>query len=588
LKLSPIPDWGSPRRVALGAFALWVLSLAAALPALPRLARSLGDTDDAMRLTMVRELASGRGWFDQKLERLQPPQGVYMHWSRLVDGAEAGLLQLFGAVLAPDRAEIAMRLAWPLLWALPVSVAVLLLARRLGGGRAVFLGMVSAAISFHASGEFAAGRVDHHAVQIACCLAAVAAGVARRPAWRAAAVCGLATALGLAVGLEALPFLALVGAGWGLSWAFGRTEGRIVAAYGAALAAGALGLHAVQTPPDRWLTPACDALAINLAAGLAAAGAGLCLAAVLGARAGRAARLALLALAVAAAGAAYLAIAPLCLHGPMAAIDPTLRVLWLDRIREMAPWLTLLGQDPGQALSLAAPALAGLAGWAWLARRRELRANPAWRLLGALLIVSIPFSLEASRYGQYALWFAAPLTAAAAVDLAEVAVRGLMIPAVLGLVALTTLPGEAAGRLAAGQGVPASLSAAGPDSACSDNRAFQRLAGLPPGLVLSEIDAGPYVLAETPDAVVQAPYHRMGWGIAAARAALGAPPAEAEAQVRALGVRYIANCPAHAGQSDRESLAAESLQRTLDAGRAPPWLEPLSPPGEPVQVYRLR
>lgn len=588
MKLSPIPDWGSPRRLALGALVVWALSLLAAAPALPRLARSLGDTDDAMRLTMVRDLASGRGWFDQKLDRLQPPQGVYMHWSRLVDGAEAGLLKLFGAVLAPDRAEIAMRVAWPLLWALPVSVAVLLLARRLGGGRAVFLGLVAAAVSFHASGEFAAGRIDHHAVQIACCLLAVAAAVACRPAGRWAAACGFASALGLAVGLEALPFLALVGAAWGLSWAFGRTAGRLLAAYGAALGLGALGLHALQSPPGRWFTPACDALAINLAAALAVAGLGVCLAAALGARAGRAARLALLALAAAAAVATYLAIEPLCLHGPMAAIDPTLKAVWLDRIREMAPWLTLLGQDPGQALALAAPALAGLAGWAWLARRPEARANPAWRLLGALLIVAIPLSLEASRYSQYALWFAAPLAAAAAADLAEAAARGLMIPAVLGLVALTTLPGVAAGRLSAGRGPASGPSAAGPDHACSDSRAFRRLAALPPGLVLSEIDEGPYVLAETPDAVVQAPYHRMGWGIAAARAALGAPPPLAEAQVRALKVRYIVDCPAHAAQSDRESLAAGSLQRTLDAGRVPPWLEPLSPPDEPLQVYRLR
>jgi hypothetical protein len=272
----------------------------------------------------------------------------------------------------------------------------------------------------------------------------------------------------------------------------------------------------------------------------------------------------------------------------MAAIDPALKAVWLDRIREMAPWLTLLGQDPGQAIALAAPALAGLAGWAWLARRPELRANPAWRLLGALLVVSIPFSLEASRYAQYALWFAAPLTAAAAVDLAEVALAGLMIPAVLGLVALTTLPGAAAGRLAAGRGLANGLSTAGADHACTDNRAFQRLAGLPRGLVLSEIDEGPYVLAETADAVVQAPYHRMGWGIAAARAALGAPAPEAEARVRALRVNYIVNCPAHAGQSDRETLAPDSLQRTLDAGRVPPWLEPLSEPAEPLQIYRLR
>jgi len=461
------------------------------------------------------------------------------------------------------------------------------LARRLGGGRAVFLGVVAAAVSFHASGEFAAGRVDHHAVQITCCLLALAAAV-QAPAARWAASCGLASALGLAVGLEALPFLGLAGAALALAWAFGRSPGRALAAYGAALGLGALTLHGLQTPPDRWLTPACDALAINLAAGLGAAGAGLALAAALGARAGRLVRLALLGAVAGAAAAVYLDLEPLCLHGPMAAIDPVLKAAWLDRIREMAPWLTLLAQDPGQAIGMAAPALAGLAGWAWLGRRPQMRADPAWRLLGAVLLTAMALGLEASRYLQYALWVAAPLAAAGAADVAAVAVGGLMVPAVLGLVALTTLPGAAAARLARGSvgGAPAARAAL--DLACTDHRALQPLARLSPGLVLSEIDEGPYILADTRHSVLQAPYHRMGFGIAAARAALGAAPDKTQARLRALGVTYVVDCPAHAGQADRGQAGPASLQAALDAGRAPVWLEPLSRPAEPLQIYRVR
>jgi hypothetical protein len=106
--------------------------------------------------------------------------------------------------------------------------------------------------------------------------------------------------------------------------------------------------------------------------------------------------------------------------------------------------------------------------------------------------------------------------------------------------------------------------------------------------VLSEIDEGPYILADTPDAAVEAPYHRMGWGIKEARAALAAPPAEAERRVRALKVTYVLNCAAHARQSDRKSLSADSLQKTLDVGQVPAWLEPLSQPQEPLQIFRVR
>ena len=36
-------------------------------------------------------------------------------------------------------------------------------------------------------------------------------------------------------------------------------------------------------------------------------------------------------------------------------------------------------------------------------------------------------------------------------------------------------------------------------------------ATLQPGLVLSEIDLGPYILARTPHSVLNAPYHRMSF-----------------------------------------------------------------------------
>jgi hypothetical protein len=574
--------------LALGALIVWLISFLATIPAIPRLLRTVGDTDDALRLTMVRDLAGGRGWFDQRLSRLQPPQGLYMHWSRLVDGAEAALLKLFATVLPADQAEMAMRMTWPVLWVLPLTAAVLLIARRLGGGRAVFMAIVTAALSFHASGEFTPGRIDHHGVQITCCLLALAAA-AQRPAGVAwAAACGLASALGLAVGLEALPFLALIGATLGCWWAFGHRSGRVLAGYGAALGGGVLALHALQTPPERWMTPACDALAINLVAGLGVTGAGLCAAAMLGARWGRPARLGMLGVVGILAAAVYLAVEPLCAHGPMAALDPELKAVWLANVREMTPWLVLIGRDPALAVAMAAPAVMGMAGWLWLGRRADIRANPAWQLTGVLLFASLPLTLQAGRYIQYSVWFAAPVTAAALVDFADVLLAGLMVPTVLIFAAATMVPGLAIGRLGAGQGHRPGLGGATAADHCTDTRALQPLAKLPPGLVLSEIDEGPYILADTPDAALQAPYHRMGWGIKEARAALGAPPAEAERRVRALKVTYVLNCAAHARQSDRRSLSADSLQKTLDVGQVPAWLEPLSQPREPLQIFRVR
>lgn len=100
--------------------------------------RSLGDTDDALRLVLVRDLLAGRAtWFDLHIARLQPPLGLDMHWSRLVDGGQAALQSLFRLVLPPGQAETAMRLTWPLLWVAPVVWPTLAVAKRLGGRTAI-------------------------------------------------------------------------------------------------------------------------------------------------------------------------------------------------------------------------------------------------------------------------------------------------------------------------------------------------------------------------------------------------------------------------------------------------------------------
>jgi hypothetical protein len=107
--------------------------------------------------------------------------------------------------------------------------------------------------------------------------------------------------------------------------------------------------------------------------------------------------------------------------------------------------------------------------------------------------------------------------------------------------------------------------------------------------VLSEIDLGPFILANSEDSALAAPYHRMSWGLVRARAALGADADRgAEAAVRSLGVTYVVECRAHRGHTDRLGLGPNSLQKRLDAGSPPAWLERTDPPSSVLQVFRLR
>ena len=87
MRLSRTPDLsGRWTMVAAALVVMLVAGVSMLVTDVKGLPVGLGDTDDATRLVMVRNLIHGAGWYDQLFTRLQPPQGVYMHWSRLVDG----------------------------------------------------------------------------------------------------------------------------------------------------------------------------------------------------------------------------------------------------------------------------------------------------------------------------------------------------------------------------------------------------------------------------------------------------------------------------------------------------------------------
>ena len=113
------------------------------------------------------------------------------------------------------------------------------------------------------------------------------------------------------------------------------------------------------------------------------------------------------------------------------------------------------------------------------------------------------------------------------------------------------------------------------------------LARAPKGLTVSEIDLGPFVLAHTPSSSLSGPYHRLSWGIMAARSILSAPDKVALQRARSLGVTYVLECPVHRDHADRAGLPADALQARLDRGIAPDWLQAMTPLTAPIVVYRI-
>ena len=605
--LTASPDFGARWRLVLLTLAVAVIvGVWLGVVHWDELDTGYGDTDDATRLVAVRALLDGRGWFDQLVTRFQPPMGVWMHWSRLLDGGIAGLDRLFRLVLSPDEAEFATRFTWPLLWTLPAVWASLLSTRRLGLGvlnnAAVLIAAVIMASDIGLWVQFRPGRIDHHDVQMTCAFLALAGAMQRERAVQGAVLAGLATALGTAVGLEGLVFSAAVGALLALRFAFRREAASAAGGYGLALALTTALAFALQTPPWRWGVEACDALALNLLGAILVAGLGLAAVTRFCVRLDWPARLALLAGLAAASGGVYLALDPHCIHGFFADVDPRIRPIWLNYVQEVRPIPLVLKKNLADGMGRITVWTLGLLCWLLIGLRRERRRGFAWWLNGLLIALGVAAGASALRMTGYAEWFAVPAIATAAAEvvawagyrnwLAVALAAGVATPVTAegmaqNLTRLITplLPSKSARPASR----PARKKAPAPVDRCFDIAAFDRLADAgPPGIVLSEVDLGPFVLANTDDSALAAPYHRMSWGILRAHAILKAPADGASAALaRQAGVAYVLECRMHAAHGDRVDMAMTALQKRLDAGRPPVWLQPLSPRGEALQAYRV-
>src|SRR5688572_28136892 len=59
----------------------------------------LSDTDDAMRMVVVRDFLAGQDWYDNVQHRLNTPFGAELHWSRLADLPLSALILLMRPLL---------------------------------------------------------------------------------------------------------------------------------------------------------------------------------------------------------------------------------------------------------------------------------------------------------------------------------------------------------------------------------------------------------------------------------------------------------------------------------------------------------
>lgn len=562
------------------------------------------DTDDAMRMVQVRDLIAGQAWYDMTAWRLDPPAGVFSHWSRVVDAPLALLVLFFRMFLDGAMAERAARITFPALMLLGLFGAGAYAARVFVGRAMRPFGIAAMLFCGVMFWQFPPGRIDHHAPQIVTlmfAMTAMAEAFSPARARGAAALSGAMSALSLAIGFENLPFLAVLAATPALYYIWRGAEAR-EALLGFALGlSGALTLLFLLTVgPARWGVLACDALSgAHLESALVGCAA-FALMATVGTRLdSRTARFA------AAAIAAGLVAAPLtftslaCLADPFSGLDPLVRTFWLDHNAEVISVIEEFRIEPGAAVLMAVPILVGLGGALFGLARSSGAAGARWTLLAALIALGFVmgslhvrvFSTTMPLAGVGLLapvsalreWIAARVTG----PLANVA------PSVAAFLALFSLSSFgvalAAPSLSAADGVETSSAMAWrrPDP-CLESASYEPLAALAPGLAVAQIPAGSYLLAHTKLSVLAGPYHRDNHGNRAALDILRASPALAESLVHKAGAKYVLLCWAKsADEAALRGLAPDGLGAELARGNTPVWLRPLKIAGTPFHAFQV-
>jgi hypothetical protein len=286
---------------------------------------------------------------------------------------------------------------------------------------------------------------------------------------------------------------------------------------------------------------------------------------------------------------AFVLVEPRCVLGPFALTDSTVKAIWLDNVDEMEPVVAVARNYPLVGAWLCSFPLVGLLALGWLVRDRATRHDFGSLVAAAALVAAVIATVGAEKIYAYAMWFAMPIVVVLASRLVasagwRAAVARVSLALVLGPLTVT------ATALLVIQSVDAATPPR-PGTAervvCTRNDAYASLARLPAGLVVTDINYGPYVLALTPHAVVAAPYHRITGGMITANTVLNAPLDAARRAAEGDRVTYVAICGRRTSTGTLP--AAGSLWAELDAGHVPAWLEQI--PGaraDQFAVYRVR
>lgn len=522
----------------------------------------LPEPDDMVRLAQIRDWLDGQAFADLVQQRLGPPGGTALHWSRLPDLVPAFLISLFAPVTGITRAEVAAVIFWPEILLFAHLLLAGALARKLGPPASGYAALAIAALAFPAIELFVPGRIDHHALQIVLVEAMLLALLARRML-----AAGLAAGVSLLVGVETAPVIAAAMLWLGVEWTGGH---RKVRGFGPGVLIAAVAGY-VLLRPEPWPSGLCDGFTPAVLAGMVIGGAGWTALDLLDRRlVGPAWRVGTIAAIGALSLAALWLAAPACFASPYGPADPELGRLWPGQPGEFGG---LPAQPLGRAVAWASLPLVALVYAGLLARRSRTAL-----LLALVIAVSVAGAFVQLR----SLWFAAAFAAPVLAQLVTGASRRGAAWQVGAWGISAGLVWQAVGELVLD---PTSQTAV---AVCTDRETLSALDRLDTGAFAAPLDLSAYIVGASQHRSLAGPYHRNNRGTRAMADLFRATPEEARYQASLWSVDYVALCPADDGGLPPGLLRPDSLAAHLLAGAPPAWLDPTPLIGSELLVWRVR
>ena len=551
--------------------------------------------DDFMRLVQVYDLLDGAGWYDLVQERLAPPSGVLMHWSRLPDLPLALMIGGLEPFIGREFASTIAVSAVPALLMIGTVLLLCLVTARAMNRESIGFSVILFLLAIQTMSQFLPTRVDHHNWQLFLSMAmlyGVMCAFDEESSWKPIALVGVCSAMSLWIGQEAILLIGLSQACLVFSaikndknLRFGLLQAELCFVL-------AFIFLMLGRPMDALFEVSCDSHSIFYVA-LTAASMATWLAILPLWKITQLRSVRFIGAGLLGGGAlvAALSLFPQCLDGPFSQMDQRLMDMWLPLITEARSAWSMFIDQPAKTSATYLFAALGLGVTTHLMLNRPEMRKPALTVFWLFLIVAFTLALFQNRGLRFAELFAIVPIAwlfHSIIDLHRedwglfkrwgLALLVLFFVSPALHLTLNKLSGSNT------ENTPNFTQAMKVD--CNIGIAKAELNTKSPSIIMAPGDMGPSLLFHTHHSVIAAPYHRNASGIMDGLEFFSTRFADtAYAIIDRNKAKYVLLCPTLPEiTNEPRSFAKDVLN-----GKLPDWLRPMPLSTDTqLKLYRVR